>query len=762
MTKPLINRDELLSGQLPEQRRARRFAGMIESRVLYMRDETRRALEAYFLGDFADYRRSLDGDYFAAIRQRAQSSAPVRPLDLERFVPQWRMLVPNDAGVRARMIESLSARYGLRVDNAPQSLDALGLGSDEVRSRYEAQHDRRIEVALGEHATPPSIPGPAETHPAIATVENGAEWQTLPAGTPLITTGDASDSLYLVISGHFRVLADGSGTPIAEIARGEVIGEMGALTGDPRSADVVAARDSEVIRIPQALLIEVAASAPEILLRINRDLVTRLRDTTAGGQTSTAARTYAIVAATRSAPLREVARSLAATMREIGPTAHITDEEVRLRATEDRGNDLPVFTDPILTAWLAEQEANHRYVIYEADSAVTPWTRRCIRQADQVLIVADAADDSGRGEIEESIAETAANAEIELLLVHRADLDQPTGARDWLTSRSLRAHHHWRLGDSGQLGHVARMLTGTGVGLALGGGGARGAAHLGVMQALTERGVEVDVIGGTSMGALVGGLLAEGIEPEEAARRLVEVTTKHRLLDWTLPVVAFTRGRRPNEIVLDAFGSRQIEDLWRPYFAVSTDLTHAEAVVHQSGSMWTAVRASISIPGVFPPVRRPDGALLVDGGLMNTLPIDLVRAHRGVGTVIGSNVTPDRQVTGDFNYGSSISGWRAAVARIPGFRERVRAPSIVSTIVRANEVRGVALSRTSEFAAQADLIVQPPVEHFPTLDFKRSAELVAAGYEAGGEAFDAWPQLDELAAQRARMVMATEGADAGD
>jgi len=490
---------------------------------------------------------------------------------------------------------------------------------------------------------------------------------------------------------------------------------------------------------------EVAATAPEMLLRINRDLVTRLRETTAGITAPPSTSTYAIIGTDPRAPVREVAHALAEAMRGIGTTAHITRTEVERRSNPDTGDGLlPVFSDPQLIAWLAEQESANGYVLYEADAELTPWTRRCIRQADRVLLVANADASPEPSAIDEEIAVAGSHPDIELLLVHPDSSERPTGTARWLSRREVHAHHHLRLGDGAQVRHIARLLTGTALGVAFGGGGARGAAHIGVVRALEERGVEIDVIGGTSMGSLIGGIFAEGLDAAEVSRRLTGVTVNERLLDWTLPIVAFTAGSRPNAVLAREYGSLRIEDLWRPFFCVSTNLTTAEAVVHRTGSLWTAIRASISIPGVFPPVLSNQGDLLVDGGIMNTLPIDLVRQSRGIGTVVGSNVTPDSELGDDYDYGSSASGWRIALSRLPGIGSRINAPSIISTLMRSNEVRGVALARTADFAAQADLIIQPPVEEFPTLDFKRSAELAEIGYRAASEAFEHWDGTADL------------------
>jgi predicted acylesterase/phospholipase RssA/CRP-like cAMP-binding protein len=740
VTDRIIDRQELLAGTLPRRRRAQRFVGAIESRVLYMRDETHRALRAYFLGSFAEYERGLDRDYLAMIRERARSPHALLGSDLERFTPQWRMLVPAEAELRAGVLRELIRRLGLDLERTPNALRALGFDEAAVRDAYLELHGEAPEATARGSVRPPETVAAVDRdeEEALHAVEDRAEWLTLPGGERLMTEGEPSDALYLVVSGRFRVLARAHDSEIvvAEIGRGEVVGEMGALTGEPRSATIVAARDSEVIRLPQDLLLEVARATPELLLRINRELVRRLRVTTARSSSGPSATSYALVGAHPGAPVRAVARALRDALRSAGTTVLITGEEVEREFAPAAGEGMQVYRDPQLIAWLAEREARNRFVLYEGDAEPTPWTRRCIRQADRIILVADADASAGRSAIDEEIAAGAEQAEVELLLVHPAGRERPAGTARWLRERRVQAHHHLRLDDDRQVRHVARMLSGTGLGIALGGGGARGAAHIGVIRALQEHGYEPDAIGGTSMGALIGGEFALERDVEEVAERMLRIGQK-RLLDWTLPLAAFTAGGTATAKMLDEFAETRIEDLWRPFFCVATNLTRAEELVHRQGPLWSAVRSSISIPGVFPPVLWRNGDLLVDGGIMNTLPIDRLRELRGIGTVIGSDVIPGREVADDYRFGGRVSGWRLALGAITR-SPAVSAPSIVNTIIRANEVRAVALGRTQEFAAQADLIIHSPTEAVPTLDFAKCGVAIEAGYRAASEALEGW------------------------
>ncbi len=738
-TEGLFSRAALLGGQWDLDRQARRAIGAIEARVLYMRAETRRALAAYFTGDFERYNRGIDGDYLGSLRARALADWRPRASDFERFVDQWRSLVPDDPDLREAARRIATAQFSLNETDSPRTLRALGAPAPPMGGDAAAAEAPRRSV----------VDEPRDDAPeAVRVAEEAVSWTMLEGGDVLFRPGDPGDALYIVINGRLRLARDdGHGsTVVAEVGRGEVLGETDVLTGDPRSLHAFAVRDTELLVIPQDVLLGMAQRDPNVMLRINHDLVARMRE-----QITSTRPTRAPLATIALVPLGGVdlatfARALEAELARLGNTALISYQRIHRQISTD-GRDLDI-DGPELLGWLHEYESTHRYVVYQADVAEPEWTERCIRQADRVVLVADGAASPERHAIEDWIAERPVPPVQNLVLLYDDATARPKGAAAWLDRREVQIHALVRRGDGDHMGRLARRLTGNAVGLALGGGGARGYAHLGVLRALEAGGVPVDVIGGTSMGALLGAGIALDRDSAELTQRALTIASRRQqLIDFTFPFAAATTGGKVTRLLQNECGDALIEDLWRPYFCMATNLTRAESQVIERGLAWEAVRASIAIPGLYPPFLQHGRDVLVDGGVMNGLPADVMRARPDVGTVIAVNVTPPRAVD-DYQFPPIMSGWRLAFEFLRGkilparAASRLRPPSIMETLVRATEVNTASQRSVQFYQEQSDLLITPPVDGLGITDFAQCAALVEMGYEATREPLAAWLATD--------------------
>ena len=563
-------------------------------------------------------------------------------------------------------------------------------------------------------------------------VEAQVAWVRLGGGQTLFRQGDEADAVYFVVSGRLRALVegdDGAERVLNEMAPGESIGEIALLTGEPRTATVRAIRDAELARLDLPAFERLVDRYPRAMMSVARTVVRRLRRSEGSLRRAATATNLALVPAHPDAPLADLARRLAAALASFGPVRHLTAERVGAllgrQGAAETDDDAPFA--PRLAAWLDQQESQHRFVVYEADASASPWTRRCVRQADEVLLVAEAARDPALGEVEAALFGpdgSPSSARRSLVLLHPDGSRLPSGTSAWLAARRLDAHYHVRLDTEADVGRLARSLAGRAVGLVLGGGGARGLAHIGVIRALLEAGVPIDHIAGTSMGAVVAGLYGMGHDPEAMVRICRESflgRKPHK--EYTLPLVSLIRSRRLDGLARANYGETRIEDLWLPFFCVSCNLTAAEPVVHADGLLWRAVRASASLPGVFVPVIR-DGHLLVDGGVMNNLPGDVMRA-RARGTVMVVNVSPEQDLALDRE--EYPSPWQLLWQRLRRSDELARVPSILDVLIRT--IVASSIQRAHQVVADADLCFRPPVQRFGLLEFTALHTIVEAGYQ---------------------------------
>ena len=742
----LISRHDILGGRLSTERRAGRVVSTIEARVAHMRAETRQAVHALFSGTETEFTRTFGDDYLRAVKMSAQFAAAPSLADIERFARQWKQLVPEDPDVRAAVIQSLVTRYGVSPETTPAALESVGYMTGVVQEAYQRLYTRPLDAAVFADARPAPAPSSSagdSQDAALADAEAALEWMSIPAGTALIREGDSPDYLYFVVSGRFRVTAEHGGEQrfIADVGRGELIGEMGVLTGEPRTASVIAMRDSEIVRLPQAEVLRLTYQSPRMLLRINQVLARRLRaELSHTPRVPSPRMTIAVVGLSPDADVKELSRSLVRELERLGPVSHISKERAerefpRLNAGADPS------LDGELLAWLSEQEARNYFVVYESARGPGAWADLCIRQADRIALVAAPGAAPGLTDTDHRVTQLNATARVELVLLHKSVEERPSNSRAWLKDRTVAAHHQVVLSDGPLVARFARRLSGNAIGLVLGGGGVRGYFHIGAWRAIEEAGLPIDIIGGTSVGALMGCGMVTDRTPDEMDE-LGHLFAGSKLKDLTLPIVSFFRSREISRLLRSHTDNVRIEDLWRPFFCVSTSLGHAEPVVHSRGPLWQAARASSAIPGLFSPVPTADGDLLVDGGVMNNVPVDVMRGLCERGPVIAINLSAKPEQAGHYEFGASISGWQVLASRINPFARPIQAPSIFSTLLRTTEAGSIHRTRTSEVLSMADLLLSPPVDQFRLLDFSSHDELIRLGYDWTKAALNDWFQRD--------------------
>jgi NTE family protein len=556
-------------------------------------------------------------------------------------------------------------------------------------------------------------------------------WIEIAGGETLIKEGDEEIGVYFVISGRLRasVTDDGQPRPTGEIARGETVGEISVLTGEPHAATVTAIRDSLLAYADRAAFEELWRQHPEIPVHMARVVINRTKRSAERKRASRPA-TICLAAVTGGVDLHELGGRLLALLDRWGVATMETSSSITERfgaGAAEAGHDDSDLHHKV-TMWLDDVEFWNDYLLLVADDGDSEWTRRCLRHADEVLLFGRADAPVALHPLEERLCmgeRSVTGARQVLVLLHDEGLARPSGTAAWLDRRPVDTHLHIRPSLPRDMARLARIVSGNAIGLVLGGGGARGFAHLGVLQALEEVGVPIDMIGGTSIGAPIALLPAQG---RSAAEALEIVAHGFRsLLDYTPPVASFLAGRRITATIERHAASWDIEDLWLPYFCMSTSLTTARAVAHERGNLARAVRASVSIPGVLVPVSD-NNELLVDGGVLNNLPMDVMREMNPFGTVIAIDVVSPRGIPARAAYRPSVSGWRLLLDRIlPGGKAK-RVPGIAATILQSTIV-GASLARRQMLKDKlADLYLNIHVRGVSLLDFKKVRDVAAIGY----------------------------------
>uniref|UniRef100_A0A8I3WE72 lysophospholipase n=1 Tax=Callithrix jacchus TaxID=9483 RepID=A0A8I3WE72_CALJA len=611
----------------------------------------------------------------------------------------------------------------------------------------------------------------------VRQIDFALDWVEVEAGRAIYRQGDRSDCTYIVLSGRLRSVIrkdDGKKRLAGEYGRGDLVGVVETLTHQARATTVHAVRDSELAKLPAGALTSIKRRYPQVVTRLIHLLGEKILGSlqqgpvtghqfglpTAGskwdsGNPAVNLSTVAVMPVSEDVPLTTFTLELEHALSAIGKPGP------------------PECRDPVgvheyrLSSWLGQQEDTHRIVLYQADGSLTPWTQRCVRQADCILIVGLGDQEPTVGELERMLESTAVRAQKQLVLLHREEGPAPARTVEWLNMRSWCSGHlhlccprrvfsrrslpklvemykriFQRPPDRhSDFSRLARVLTGNAIALVLGGGGARGCAQVGILKALAECGIPVDMVGGTSIGAFMGALYSEERNYSQMrirAKQWAEGMTSmmKAVLDLTYPVTSMFSGASFNSSICSVFQDRQIEDLWIPYFAITTDITASAMRVHTDGSLWRYVRASMSLSGYMPPLCDPkDGHLLMDGGYINNLPADVARSM-GAKVVIAIDVG-SRDETDLTNYGDSLSGWWLLWKRWNPLATKVKVLNMAEIQTRLAYVccvRQLEVVKSSDYCEY----LRPPIDSYRTLDFGKFNEICEVGYQHGRMVFGIW------------------------
>ena len=563
-------------------------------------------------------------------------------------------------------------------------------------------------------------------------MESLFEWVHIKRGEALFKKGEVGDSLYILINGLLHVIDDdrernGLQRLVNVIYTGQTVGEMALLSDEIRTDSTYAVRDCDLVKLSRSAFESISERYPEVMMAIARILVDRLRHASEGTIQEKNNMTIAVFPIASGAITYDFCEQLADAFSAYGPTLFLTarkvDTYLNKRGMCEIEKDDP--RDPVLRAWLANMESSHSFDIYMTEKEITPWTKRCLSRADRVILLADAKMSPIPGKVEKEILNTQ-NPLVEpdkvLVLVHNADAVLPSGTAAWLAERNIEEYYHVRKNNKKDFSRLARLLSHRAVGLALGGGAAKGLAHIGVIRALEEVGIPIDMIGGASMGSIIGACCAMGKNYHAMLHLCKNLFIDiNPFTDYTLPIISVVRGRKLDRMGKLAYGDSNIEDLWIPYFCVSTNLTTSRLKIHHRGLLRDAVRTSSSVPGVVAPVFL-DGEVYVDGGVINNLPGDIIRQQ--CGRVIVVEVVPNLDLS--VKTTELPSPWKLLWNKLLPHKKRIQVPNILE--IMFSTVLTGSFMAANNVKSHADLCITPPLQEIGFLDFKKMQEVAEIGY----------------------------------
>lgn len=511
-----------------------------------------------------------------------------------------------------------------------------------------------------------------------------------------------------------------------------------------------------------------------------------------GVQTATSTvnlRTVAILPVTAGVPVVEFGQRLLHALHQVGVTRGVTSLNQAAILNHLGRHAFSKMGKLKLSQYLADLEEKYGLVLYIADTNVNaPWTQTCIAQADSILLVGLAESSSRIGEYERFLLGMKTTARKELVLLHAERYCAPGLTRRWLKNRVWinGGHHHIQMAFrlttepshpqtrkfgtvlkqrvqilqaeiqkytsrriqqtplysphtpfKGDFHRLARRLCGKSVGLVLGGGGARGISQVGVIKALEEAGIPIDIIGGTSIGSFIGALYARDADVVPMYGRAKKFSGRmgsmwRFALDLTYPTVSYTTGHEFNRGIFKTFGDSQIEDFWLEFYCNTTNISRSRQEYHSSGYVWRYVRASMSLAGLIPPICD-EGSMLLDGGYIDNLTVAHMKSL-GADVIFAVDVgsIDDNIPQG---YGDSLSGFWSVLNRWNPFSSCPNPPTLSEIQARLAYVSSIDnLERAKN--TSGCMYMRPPIDPYGTLDFGKFDEIYQLGYAYGKEFLD--------------------------
>jgi NTE family protein len=594
------------------------------------------------------------------------------------------------------------------------------------------------------------------------------------AGHLLIRQGDVSDAMFIVLAGRLQAIQSTPNTPpriLGEIGRGEMIGEMGVIQSKPRSADVIALRDCQLLKIFANDFQKILEEFPQATMPMMKKLLNRISSNNAknefkpkpinicllplektiyeGGRLDDQTFVIDLKKHLQSAYGSKLFGNNKAEINIFVYDPRDLPKSITQRDVKDEYSEGTNIDQMVVIKKLDETEKQNNHQLLLAQSHDSIWTRVALRQADVVILLTTSENSPEVKPIEELFFTTdypLVQKKISLCIIHSAEEQFPKHTSRWLSPRPYLAgtvdmpkhssHYHIRAGKSADMARLARILSGNGVGLVLAGGGAKGFVQLGIIQALEEAGIEWDYCCGTSMGAIVAAAAAMDIGASRMKNVFEKAFSENPTSDINLiPLISIIRGKKLQSILrqaaTDAMNDNtgyepEIEDLWKPFFCVASNYSQSKSQILRQGHLTQSLLASAAIPGALPPVIWQND-LLIDGGVFNNYPVDLMY-EQGAKYVIGVNMEQfDYKPISFKHIPNTLNLLIDKIFRRKSTKRYLGLPSISSVIFKSVVMSSIDHQRKMD--ELADLSFSPKVRGVSMLDWSALSRLVKFGRE---------------------------------
>lgn len=537
----------------------------------------------------------------------------------------------------------------------------------------------------------------------------------LKPGDYLIKQGENTNSLFFIVSGRLRTIySEGNTTKIlGDVGAGEPIGELSFFTNKTRSASVVAIRKTKAIALNKDGFETLVAHQPALAGLITQFVIRRLNRNALETHKQSPPKNIAVVKLDPEDDFSSYTDKM---------LSYFDNQSIKLNIYEHdstRQQDFDVFFEAL--------ENNEGLNLFLVDKNNIEWSKHCLIYSD-LVIVASAFDSSPRlRSIEKSLDlynDGILGKKAYLLLLHENASELPKGTSKWLDNRHISLNIHIRKNNLDDIGRFCRILTHKANGLVLGGGGAKGFAHIGVVKALKEKGIPIDIIGGTSAGGLYGLTMAYCDFDMDMVEEICRDSVKKKITSngMDVPLISIMSGKKLTRFIKNLFKEKHIEDIWINTFCVSTNFSKAEMAVHERGLIWNRVRASISIPGIFPPVVI-NRYLHVDGAVMDNLPIEPMYRFP-VDEIYAVSLSGLQDIK--TNYDTVPNSKKLLLAKLSG-RRKYKIPGITSIIINSLTINS--RQKQEQTKNKVSHYLELDLKGVNFLDNKKWKSIINQGYE---------------------------------